>query len=116
MAAQRSGVRGLADWYISSVLVTLSASDSTSGLSSISYRIDGGPWQPAASPFSVQGDGVHHLEFRSTDMAGHGGPLRIPPPPPHRTPPPPPPPPPGSKGSGGRVTAALGGGPRAAEH
>ena len=77
MAAQRSGMRGLADWYISSVLVTLSASDSTSGVSSISSRIDGGPWQPATSPFSVQGDGVHHLEFRSTDMAGNVGPIVI---------------------------------------
>src|SRR2546426_8715075 len=101
MAAQRSGVRGLADWYISSVLVTLSASDSTSGLSSISYRIDGGPWQPASSPFSVQGDGVHHLEFRSTDMAGQVRHLMVLALAPPLAPPPPPPHPPGGQGGGG---------------
>jgi hypothetical protein len=65
-----SGTNGLNGWYRSGVTVTLSASDETSGVASISYRIDGGVWQTYAAPFVVGGDGSHDVEYFATDRAG----------------------------------------------
>ncbi|MGW4943398.1 family 43 glycosylhydrolase [Actinoplanes sp. NPDC004185] len=49
--------------------VTLSAQDTASGVASISYRVDDGPWQPYAKPFTLTG--VHRLAFQATDRAGN---------------------------------------------
>jgi hypothetical protein len=57
-------------WY-SPRTVTLSGSDATSGVSSTSYRLDGGPWTPYIGPFQVVTFGPHTLEYRSTDVAGN---------------------------------------------
>ncbi len=38
------------------------------------YRIDQGSWTLYASPFSLSGDGIHLLEFRSADVLGSLGP------------------------------------------
>src|SRR5205823_5428301 len=53
-------------------VVDLSASDTTSGVAQISYRLDGGVWQPFTGPFFV-GPGRHVLQFYSTDRAGRTG-------------------------------------------
>src|SRR5438445_526737 len=44
--------------YLSPVTVTLSASDATSGIQSISYRIDGGAQWTYSAPFRVAGNGT----------------------------------------------------------
>jgi hypothetical protein len=75
-SAQRGGTISPTRWYTASVIVTLSATDSTSGVQSSTYRIDGGSWRSATAPFSVQGDGVHQVEFRATDLAGNVEPIR----------------------------------------
>ncbi len=49
--------------------VTLSAQDTASGVASISFRVDSGPWQPYTKPFALTG--VHRLEFFATDRAGN---------------------------------------------
>ncbi|GAA3341706.1 hypothetical protein GCM10020358_34090 [Amorphoplanes nipponensis] len=49
--------------------VTLGARDTASGVASISYRVDAGPWQPYAKPFTLTG--VHSLAFFATDRAGN---------------------------------------------
>ena len=64
------GTPGSGGWYRGPVMVTLTATDATSGVASTSYRLDEGLWQTYASPFSVAEDGVHDLEFSSTDVAG----------------------------------------------
>ncbi len=68
-----SGTQGSNGWYTStSVSVTLSASDATSGVAHTYYTIDGGSQQTyTGSAFSVSGDGTHHITFWSVDAAGN---------------------------------------------
>jgi hypothetical protein len=68
---ETSGVQGRAGWYRSSVNVTLAASDSTSGVASILYRVDNGPWIIYTGLFVVSGAGWHSLEYTSIDLAGN---------------------------------------------
>ncbi|TLZ44399.1 MAG: PKD domain-containing protein, partial [Methanobacteriota archaeon] len=48
--AKVSGTTGNAGWYVSSATVALSATDATSGVASISYRVDGSDWLAYAAP------------------------------------------------------------------
>ncbi|HEU4401581.1 MAG TPA: hypothetical protein VFT43_05700, partial [Candidatus Polarisedimenticolia bacterium] len=50
--------------------IIFTASDDISGVGSIEYRLDSGPFQPAF-PFSIAAPGPHLLTFRSTDRAGN---------------------------------------------
>ena len=68
-AAARSGTAGRAGWFISTVVVTLSAVDNY-GTASTSFRIDGDDLQAYTSPFTVS-DGIHTVEYFSTDVAGN---------------------------------------------
>ncbi|MFQ6013253.1 MAG: extracellular solute-binding protein, partial [Thermoplasmata archaeon] len=68
--AAPSGTTGQAGWFISSVVVTLTAVDDLNRVASTSYRIDGESWQEYVSPFTVD-DGVHTVEYFSTDNAGN---------------------------------------------
>jgi hypothetical protein len=53
------------------VQVTLTATDSTSGVASTVYQLDGGSVQTYTAPFSVSAAGSHSLAFHSTDLAGN---------------------------------------------
>ncbi|MGH9138623.1 MAG: hypothetical protein ACRD0G_16520 [Acidimicrobiales bacterium] len=61
-------------WWRRPVDVVLRASDGAenSGVSSMTYRIDGGPVQPYGGPFTL-GSGEHTVTFEATDIAGHTG-------------------------------------------
>ena len=61
---------GANNWYISPAVLTATASDATSGISSTQYKVDGGAWQNSAT-FSEGVDGTHTIVFRATDMAGN---------------------------------------------
>ncbi|UPV75586.1 S8 family serine peptidase [Halorussus limi] len=58
-------------WYNSSVAVNLSASDGTSRLTSVEYRVDGGDWQSYEGNVTVSTDGNHSVSYRATDAAGN---------------------------------------------
>ena len=62
-------VDGLNGWYKSPVTLTASASDATSGLADLQYRVDGGSWTIGTS-ISVS-DGVHTVDFHAHDVAGN---------------------------------------------
>ncbi len=62
------GSSGLSGWYTSSVQFDSSASDATSGLSSLLYMVDGGTWQ--AGPLTLT-DGRHTVQVQATDQAGN---------------------------------------------
>src|SRR5205823_95923 len=64
-----SGQSGANGWFISNVTVVLNATDATSGVASISYKIDTGAWLSYAGPFLL-GEGRHHVEYYATDVAG----------------------------------------------
>jgi hypothetical protein len=69
-SAQLAGTLAGDGSYISSVTVTLTASDVTSGVQSEQYRVDGGPWRTYSSPFALGGNGTHMLDYFATDVAG----------------------------------------------
>jgi plastocyanin len=73
-------VPGPGGTYGSAVTVNLSAADAGAGVDVTEYRVDGGDWQTAANeggedPFSssvaVTDNGVHTVEYRSTDNAAN---------------------------------------------
>jgi hypothetical protein len=75
-SAQVSGTVGNDGSYISSVTVTLTSTDTTSGIQSEQYRIDGGPWRTYSAPFTVGGNGTHMLDYFATDVAGNSEAVR----------------------------------------
>jgi hypothetical protein len=58
-------------WYVLSVQVTLSAVDGVSGVASTIFKIDSDSWQDYSSPFTIDSNGVHKIEFYSIDNAGN---------------------------------------------
>ncbi|HID25415.1 MAG TPA: hypothetical protein EYP23_03000 [Thermoplasmata archaeon] len=67
-----SGTMGENNWYISSVTVTLTATDGDgSGVDHIYYKLDGGSQVTYTSPFSVTAGGSHSVEYWSVDNVGN---------------------------------------------
>jgi hypothetical protein len=59
------------NFFNSPVQISLTSSDNLSGVAATYYRIDGGPTQNYTAPFTVIGDGIHPVDFWSTDVAGN---------------------------------------------
>jgi len=57
-------------WYVSTVRITLSASDGLSGISSTKYRLDGNSWRNYSSSLTLS-DCEHIIEYYSIDNAGN---------------------------------------------
>ena len=68
-----SGLVGNNGWYRSDVNVTLTATDSTSGVQEIHYILNGGETVvPAATTmFSIATEGIHTLEYWAVDNVGN---------------------------------------------
>ena len=69
--ATLSGLLGSHGWYVGPATVALSAADNLSGVATTQYRVNGGSWQTYAGPFPVSADGIHSVDFYSTDNAGN---------------------------------------------
>ncbi|NWF64858.1 MAG: Ig-like domain repeat protein [Chloroflexi bacterium] len=65
-----TGATGQNGWYVSTVTLTSSASDSGSGLVVLEASIDGAPFTNYQSPITLL-DGIHSVQFRATDNAGN---------------------------------------------
>jgi len=52
-------------------MVAADAGATPVGLASTEYRLDGGVWTPYATPFFLDGEGAHLLEYRSVDRLGN---------------------------------------------
>jgi hypothetical protein len=57
-------------WYRSPAVFTASASDASSGLAGVQYRLDGGAWQDGSTA-GVSADGKHTIQFQTRDQAGN---------------------------------------------
>jgi hypothetical protein len=64
---------GAPGWNIGQVTVTLTASDQTSGVSSIKYYIDSGALTVYSGPFQFSTPGIHTVHYYSSDNAGNVG-------------------------------------------
>src|SRR5689334_13444165 len=62
---------GITQWYKDSAQVTLTRTDNLSGVQGTSYTIDGGTTQNYSSPFLIQTDGSHTINYWSFDKAGN---------------------------------------------
>jgi len=65
----QSGTSGNNGWYISTVSVSVSGTDATSGVSRQEIRVDGGRW--VAGSAAISANGSHAVDFRVVDNAGH---------------------------------------------
>jgi len=70
-----SAINGTAyeGWFSSPISIELSASDLVSGISSISYRVNGGEWVSYSNAFDLSSDGAWLIEWKATDNAGNVG-------------------------------------------
>jgi len=68
-----AGSEGANGWNISSVGVTLQASDESggSGVNYTRYKLGGAGWQNYTGDITVSGDGVRILEYYSVDLANN---------------------------------------------
>ncbi|MET8312030.1 family 16 glycoside hydrolase [Micromonospora sp. NPDC005173] len=57
--------------YVGSATVTLSATDTESGVDRVEYSLDGGPYAGYSAPVTVSQPGQHTLSYRATDKAGN---------------------------------------------
>ena len=68
-----TGTEGSNGWYISDLVVTLSASDGPegSGIAKTEYSFDNISWNTYLNPFTVFTEGINTIYYRSTDNAGN---------------------------------------------
>ncbi|HEX5541282.1 MAG TPA: copper-binding protein, partial [Micromonospora sp.] len=57
--------------YIGSATVTLSATDTESGVDRVEYSLDGAPYAVYTAPVTVNQPGQHTVTYRATDKAGN---------------------------------------------
>ncbi|MEO3924206.1 family 16 glycoside hydrolase [Micromonosporaceae bacterium B7E4] len=57
--------------YVGAATVTLSATDTGSGVGRIEYALDGGAYGSYSAPVTVNAPGQHTVTYRATDVAGN---------------------------------------------
>ncbi|MEU8174261.1 chitobiase/beta-hexosaminidase C-terminal domain-containing protein [Microbispora hainanensis] len=62
--------------YVDSATVTISATDSESGVETVEYALDGGAFQAYSAPVPVDQVGEHTVRYRATDKAGNTSEVR----------------------------------------
>ncbi|POX44190.1 OmpL47-type beta-barrel domain-containing protein [Streptomyces sp. Ru72] len=70
-SATVSGERNADGAYIDMATVTVTASDTGSGVNAIEYAVASGAWQPYTGPVMVHQLGTHTVRYRATDKAGN---------------------------------------------
>jgi hypothetical protein len=65
-----NGLTGKNGWHISNLEIVASATDATSGIDSFNFSIGGGVYTDYSSPITFS-DGLHTIQFKTTDHAGN---------------------------------------------
>ena len=69
-----AGIEGNRSWFRSMVNLTLNASDPTSGIFALKYRIGlNGTWLDYVGPITLDVEGEHHIEYYAVDGSGRPG-------------------------------------------
>jgi plastocyanin len=71
VTAQVTGEQNEDGAYVGAATVTLSATDSGSGVARVEYAIDGGAYGTYSGPVTVNAPGQHTVSYRATDVAGN---------------------------------------------
>jgi len=69
IALNPNGTLGSNDWYTTSLILTTSASDDTSGMDVFEYSLDNNTWAPYTAPLTLT-EGSHNLSLWAQDSAG----------------------------------------------
>ncbi|WTF80397.1 hypothetical protein OG856_35880 [Streptomyces sp. NBC_01594] len=75
-SATVSGTKDSAGNYVSSATVTVTASDTESGVAGIEYSLDGASYGSYTTPVEINSAGRHTLAYRATDKAGNTSPAK----------------------------------------
>ncbi|WP_189146108.1 OmpL47-type beta-barrel domain-containing protein [Streptomyces lacrimifluminis] len=70
-SATVSGERNADGAYLDMATVTVSASDTGSGVNTVEYAVNSGSWQLYSGPVMVHQVGSHSVRYRATDKAGN---------------------------------------------
>ncbi|MGW0331863.1 OmpL47-type beta-barrel domain-containing protein [Streptomyces sp. NPDC003011] len=70
-SATVSGRQNTDGTYVDMATVTVTASDTGSGVNTIEYAVGSGAWQPYTAPVMVHQAGAHTVRYRATDKAGN---------------------------------------------
>ncbi|MFE0806020.1 OmpL47-type beta-barrel domain-containing protein [Streptomyces sp. NPDC058848] len=70
-SATVSGEQNADGAYVDMATVTVTASDTGSGVNTIEYAVGDGAWQPYTAPVMVHEAGEHTVRYRATDKAGN---------------------------------------------
>ncbi|GAB3164088.1 hypothetical protein GCM10027258_85210 [Amycolatopsis stemonae] len=57
--------------YVGKATVTVTASDTGSGVAAVEYKVDGGAWTAYSAPVPVTAAGTHTVGYRARDVAGN---------------------------------------------
>jgi hypothetical protein len=71
VSAQVAGDQDADGNYVGAATVTVTASDTGSGVDIVEYSLDGQPFAAYTQPLSVNQPGAHTLSYRATDKAGN---------------------------------------------
>ncbi|MGW3403213.1 OmpL47-type beta-barrel domain-containing protein, partial [Streptomyces zhihengii] len=70
-SATVSGEKDAEGNYLDMATVTVTASDTGSGVNTIEYAVGDGAWQPYTAPVMVHEAGAHTVRYKATDKAGN---------------------------------------------
>ncbi|WP_370948727.1 copper-binding protein [Amycolatopsis sp. cg5] len=74
VTAALTGQRDPQGNYLDVATVSLTATDSESGVASVEYQLDGGAWTAYTAAVAVNTAGMHMFHYRATDKAGNVSP------------------------------------------
>ncbi|UYQ66755.1 OmpL47-type beta-barrel domain-containing protein [Streptomyces peucetius] len=70
-SATVSGEKDAEGRYLGMATVTVTASDTGSGVNTVEYALGDGAWRPYTGPVMVHETGAHTVRYRATDKAGN---------------------------------------------
>ncbi|MEV6601115.1 copper-binding protein [Actinoplanes sp. NPDC051346] len=70
-SASVTGERDTSGAYLGRATVTIAATDTGSGVATVQYALDAGPWTTYGTPVVVSATGAHTVRYRATDVSGN---------------------------------------------